>query len=314
MILRRSLLPLLASTLFALPLAAQAPVAPKPDPPPTGYSAIEPLWPAGHVPGAVGTDPVDVPKLYLYPAAGPGLHPAVVVLPGGGYTHLVMGAEGALEAQWLQAHGVSAYVLQYRLWPRYQYPYPLLDGLRAVRFVRAHAAAWNLRSDAIGIWGFSAGGHMSGYLATAAPDAPENASGSHDAIDALSAHPDFAILSYARVDLDPAIPGTFGMKTLVGPTPTAAQLAAVDPIQHITAATSPTFLYATEHDQTVNALNASHFFSALIAVGVPAELHIFELGPHGTHMGTDKPDYPELAITPTLIQHWLQLHHWMPSE
>lgn len=310
---RRPLL-LLAPALLTLTLAAQTPPVPKPDPPPEGYTAVIPLWPAGQVPGAVGTDPVDVPKLYSYPASGPGPHSAVVVLPGGGYTHLVMDKEGALEARWLQSHGVSAYVLQYRLWPRYKYPYPLLDGLRAVRYVRAHAADWHLDPNAIGIWGFSAGGHMSGYLATAAPDAPENASGTHDAIDQVSAHPDFAILSYARLDLNPKIPGTFGMKTLVGPDATQSQIDAVDPILHVTAATSPCFIYSTEHDQTVNALNASHFFSALIAVGVPAELHIFEQGLHGTHMGTDKTEFPELAITPTLIQHWLQIHHWMPGQ
>ncbi|QMV18046.1 alpha/beta hydrolase fold domain-containing protein [Granulicella sp. 5B5] len=309
---RRSLL-LLVPALLSLTLAAQTP-ATKTDPPPAGYTDVIPLWPAGHVPGAVGTDPVDIPKLYSYPAAGPGPHSAVVVLPGGGYTHLVMDKEGGMEARWLQAHGVSAYVVQYRLWPRYKYPYPLLDGLRAVRYVRAHAKEWGLRPDAVGIWGFSAGGHMSGYLATAAPDAPENVSGTHDAIDQLSAHPDFAILSYARLDLDPKIPGTFGMKTLVGPDATQAQIDTVDPIKHVTAATSPCFIYSTEHDQTVNALNASHFFSALIAVGVPAELHIFEQGLHGTHMGTDKTEFPELAITPTLIQHWLQIHNWMPGQ
>ena len=311
---RRSLL-LLAPALLSLSLAAQTPAdTPKPDAPPAGFTSIEPLWAAGQVPGAVGTAEVDVPKLYLYPAPGPGPHPAVVVLPGGGYTHLVMDKEGGMEARWLADHGVSAYVLQYRLWPRYKYPYPLLDGLRAVRYVRAHAKEWNLQPDAIGVWGFSAGGHMAGYLATVAADAPENASGTHDAIDALSAHPDFAILSYARVDLDPAIPGTFGMKTLIGDTPTPEQLDAVDPIKHVTANTSPSFIYSTEHDQTVNALNASHFFSALIAVNVPAELHIFEQGVHGTHMGIDKTEFPELAVTPTLIQHWLQIHHWMPGQ
>jgi len=295
--------------------------------PPGGYTSVEVLWPGG-APGALGTTYDDVPKLYCYPAAGDGPHTAVVVLPGGGYTHEVMDKEGGAEARWLSAHGVNAYVLQYRLSPRYLYPAPLADGQRAVRFVRAHAADWHLRPDAIGVWGFSAGGHMAGYLATAEPhdDAelhrhPEDTLAQsvqrsdvwlEDETDKLSAHPDFAIISYGRVDLDPAIPGTFGMKAITGVDAPQSLVDSIDPILHVTARTSPTFLYSTEGDQTVNSMNATHFFDALKKAGVPAELHVFEQGPHGTHMGDDQPKYPELAVTPLLIQHWLQLHGWMP--
>jgi acetyl esterase/lipase len=287
--------------------------------PPSGYASVETLWPGG-APDALGTTFDDVPKLYCYPAAGDGPHSAVVVLPGGGYTHLVMDKEGGAEARWLAAHGVSAYVLVYRLSPRYMYPSELLDGMRAVRYVRAHAAAWHLRPDALGVWGFSAGGHMAGFLATADPHGdPSILPGQivqHaeliDPIDRLSAHPDFAILSYGRVDLDPTIPGTFGMKAITGPDATQSLTDAIDPIQHVTAQSSPTFIYSTEYDEKVNSMNATHFFDALHKAGVSAELHVFEQGPHGTHMGDDQPRFPELAVTPLLIQHWLQLHGWMP--
>jgi acetyl esterase/lipase len=312
---------LLALALLAPAAFAQsaAQPAPKLDPPPTGYAEIIPLWPEGKVPGAVGTEPVDVPKLYSYPAAGAGAHAAVVVLPGGGYTHLVMEGEGGQEARWLQAHGISAYVLQYRLWPRYRYPYPLLDGLRAVRYVRSHAKEWQIRPDAVGIWGFSAGGHMAGYLATVGSPAPEDKEGSHDAVDGSSAHPDFAIINYGRLDLSPSIPGTFGMATLVGADAPQSLVDAVNPVLHVTAKSSPTFLYATEHDEKVDSTNATHFFDALQKANVPVELHVFELGPHGTHMGL-KPDgqpdprFSELAIYPLLLQHWLELHHWLAVE
>src|SRR5579875_584085 len=121
--------------------AAVQAAAPVVDPPPAGYSSVEILWPNG-APGAAGTRAEDVPKLYCFPAAGPGEHAAVVVLPGGGYLHLVNEKEGGAEARWLNERGVSAYVLQYRLSPRYRYPMPMLDGERAVRFVRAHAKEW----------------------------------------------------------------------------------------------------------------------------------------------------------------------------
>ena len=93
--------------------------------------------------------------------AGAGPHAAVVVMPGGGYTHEVMPQEGALEARWLAAHGVSAFVLEYRLSPAYMYPAQMLDASRAIRYVRAHAADLGVKPDAIGVWGFSAGGHLS---------------------------------------------------------------------------------------------------------------------------------------------------------
>src|SRR5665213_1537548 len=79
------------------------------DAPPQGFASVEVLWPGG-APGAVGTADGDVPKLYCYPAPGPGPHTAVLVLPGGGYTHVVMEKEGGVEARWLNEHGVSAYV------------------------------------------------------------------------------------------------------------------------------------------------------------------------------------------------------------
>lgn len=216
---------------------------------------METLWP-GAVPGAVGTRPDDVPKLYSYPAPGAGTHAAVVVLPGGGYLHLVNEKEGAAEARWLNERGVSAYILQYRLSPRYRYPAPMLDGARAVRFVRAHAHEWHVRPDAIGVWGFSAGGHLAGYLATAEPhfdpakfagfEVPAHPS---DATDKISAHPDFAILSYARLTIDRAIPGTFGMESLTGKDAPAALNDALSPVLHVSRASSPSFIYATERDE-----------------------------------------------------------------
>ena len=296
-------------------------------PPPHGDPIVDVLWPNG-APGAIGKTEADIPKLYCYAATGPGPHTAVVMLPGGGYNHLVMEKEGAFEADWLNQHNISACVLQYRLSPRYLYPWALADGERAVREVRAHAADWNINPNAIGVWGFSAGGHMAGFLATVDPHtdarlhpeltaearARQNQAYALDDIDALSAHPDFAIINYGRVDLSSTIPGTFGMKALTGDDTSQALINYIDPILHVSKATSPTFLYATEHDEKVDSTNATLFFNALQKAGVPAELHVFEQGPHGTHMGTDQPKFPELAIYPILLQHWLLLHGWMSPE
>ena len=310
--LRLSAFLLLAATLAA-PAPAQVPATITP--PPAGYTAILPLWPAGHVPLATALTDGNIPRLYAYPASGPGPHAAIIVMPGGGYTKLVMGKEGDVEARWLNAHGMSAYVLEYRLSPAYRYPAPLLDGARAVRYLRAHADQLSLDPAKIGVWGFSAGGHLAGYLAAIHPALADP----QDATDRLSARPDFAILSYARLSLADNIPRNSSMETLLGDHPTPAQLAQIDPAAHVTTDTSPSFLYSTGGDKSVDPLNASTFYEALKRAGVPVELHIFERGPHGTGMADMQaqhldPSLRELSLWPQLLANWLQQNQWMPPQ
>src|SRR5271154_2640516 len=191
--------------------AATAPPATETKPP-AGFEKAVVLWPKG-APGALGTSDGDVPKLFVYPATGAEPHPAVIVMPGGGYQHLAIEKEGGEEARWLNAHGVTAFVLEYRLGPRYHFPSPMLDGARAVRYVRSHAEELGVEKDKIGLWGFSAGGHLAGYLAAVNDPGESRAS---DPIDRVSDRPDFVILSYGRFSLDDSIPRTTSMEGLLG--------------------------------------------------------------------------------------------------
>jgi acetyl esterase/lipase len=260
--------------------------------PPAGYTRMVVLWPNG-APGAVGKGDEDVPKLFEYPAASAGTHSAVIVLPGGGYTHLAIEKEGGAEARWLNEHGVTAFVLEYRLGPRYHFPSPMLDGARAVRYVRSHATELGVAKDRIGLWGFSAGAHLAAYLATV-HDA--GAGSAADAIDRMSDRPDFVVVSYGRFSLDESIPRTTNMEGLLGDHPTQAMLDTVSVVKLVTKDTPPCFIYSTTADQTVSSLNATAFYDALKRAGVPAELHIFERGWHGTGMATGLKALPELAI------------------
>lgn len=222
-----------------------------------------------------------------------------------------MEKEGATEAKWLAARGVAAFVLQYRLSPAYRYPVPMLDGARAVRYVRTHAAEMGIAPDRIGVWGFSAGGNLAGYLAT---EPFERDNKNPDPVERVSAHPDFAIFSYARLTLDASVPRTGNMESLLGENPTPEMLDRVSFARHVTKTTSPSFIYSTTADQTVNSMNATAFYDALKRAGVPAELHIFELGAHGTGMGQSLKGLAELEIWPLLLQHWMQLHGWMVAN
>src|SRR5689334_16429229 len=147
------------------PLAA---LAARADEPPSAYANL-PLWDVGHVPAATGTGPLDAPFLTVFPArAGQAPRGAVIVAPGGGNIMLMYGGEGADVAEVFNDWGVMAFVLTYRLAPRYDQDARTLDAERAMRFVRSHAAAWHLDPARIGFIGFSAGGSLGRALVDAA--------------------------------------------------------------------------------------------------------------------------------------------------
>src|SRR4051812_24019553 len=151
------------------------------------------LW-TGGAPGAQGSEPADQPTLspFLVPA-GRGVGTAVVVCPGGGYQHLAIEKEGSDIARWLNSLGVSAFVLQYRLGPKYHHPIELGDAQRAIRAVRAKASEYRIAPDRVGIMGFSAGGHLASSAGTHFDAGNPSAA---DPVDHMGSRPDFLILGY----------------------------------------------------------------------------------------------------------------------
>ena len=124
----------------------------------------------------------------------------MLVIPGGGYQHVAIGHEGVQIAQWLNAQGIPAFVVDYRVAP-YHYPVPIEDGQRAMRLIRAHAAEYGIDPHRLGVWGFSAGGHLASTLGTHCDgDAVPVKAG--DAVDAESCRPDFMILSYPVISME----------------------------------------------------------------------------------------------------------------
>ena len=271
------------------------------------HGQIKYLWPNG-APGAVGNEEQDKPHLEIFSGWGHGPHTAVLVCPGGGYTHLAYEKEGTRIAEWLNLRGITAFVLTYRLAPRYHYPRPIQDGERAMRWVRSHAEEYDVDPNKIGAWGFSAGGHMVGILGTHFDSGNAQAS---DPIDRVSDRPDFVISSYGGLSLQPGIAKPNAMHSLLGDHPSQALKDDMSPDKHVTAQTPPYFLYATTTDQSVPVLSSVSFYTALVKAGVPAELHIFEKGPHGTALAQE---YPELHTWPELLENWLRLNGWIPPR
>jgi acetyl esterase/lipase len=271
--------------------------------PSSGQAANTPapmlLWPNG-APGAQGDEDIDKPTLTAYiPASNP-TKTAVVIAPGGGYQHLSMVKEGSDVAAWLNERGVAAFVLKYRLGMKYHNPVELEDAQRAIRMVRANAAQYGIGADRIGMWGFSAGGHLTASAGTMFDAGKPDAT---DVIEQQSSRPDFLILAYPVITmLDPYVHKGSRLY-LLGDTPTQAEEEAMSPELHVTAQTPPTFLFSTTDDKTVPVMNSVMFYSALVKAGVPAEMHLFQHGAHGSGLA---PTNPELHIWTELLIKWMR--------
>ena len=259
------------------------------------------LWPGG-APGAVGDEEADRPTLTVYlPPAERAVPTGVVVCPGGGYAKLAMDHEGRQVAEWLNSLGVAAFVLKYRLGPRYRHPAPLEDAKRALRLVRSRAGEFRIAPDRIGVWGFSAGGHLASTLATHF-DAGNPAAA--DPIERVSCRPDFAILAYPVISFASEYAHKGSRRNLLGDNPDPALVENLSNEKQVTAQTPPTFLFHTNEDQGVPAENSVLFYLALRRAGVPAELHIYERGRHGVGLA---PNDSVLSSWPQRLADWLRV-------
>jgi acetyl esterase/lipase len=256
-----------------------------------GQTRTELLWPGG-APGALGNTEADQPSLTIYLAdAAKANGTAVVVCPGGGYQGLAMDHQGKQVAQWLNGYGVSAFVLKYRLGPRYHHPAMMQDVQQAMRMVRSRAAEFKVRPDRIGVWGFSAGGHLASTAAT-----------HFETKDGVSSRPDFAILAYPVITMK-EFTHQGSRRNLLGDNPDPALVDMMSNETQVTAQTPPTFIFFTSDDGAVPVQNGIMFYEALRKAGVPAEMHIFRSGPHGVGLA---PDDPDLSWWPKLLAEWMR--------
>lgn len=267
------------------------------------------LWPAG-APGAVGDEDRDKPTLTVYrPDPAKAQPVAVVVCPGGGYGGLAMDHEGTQIADWLNSLGATACILKYRLGPRYRHPAPLDDAQRAIQIVRHHAKQWNIDPAKIGIIGFSAGGHLTSTVATSKlrHATAENPS---DPISQASPRPDFAILGYPVIAFATEYAHGGSKKNLLGDNPDPKLVESLSNERQVTSDTPPCFLFHSGEDKAVPPENSVLFYQGLRRAGVPAEMHIYERGPHGFGLGQGD---PALSTWPKLCADWLAKHGFLAA-
>lgn len=258
------------------------------------------LWPNG-APGAQGNEEGDKPSLTIYlPPSGKASGTSVVVCPGGGYGHLAVDHEGVQIAEWLNAHGIAAFVLRYRIAPRYHHPAPLLDAQRAIRIVRSRAAEFQVSPDRIGIWGFSAGGHLASTTETHFDNGNGN---SPDPIERVRSRPDFAVLAYPVISFTTEYVHKGSLRNLLGENPDPKLVQSLSNETQVTSETPPTFLFHTNEDTGVPPENSVLFYMALRRHGVPAEMHIYEPGKHGVGLALN---HPTLSSWSDLLERWFR--------
>ena len=263
------------------------------------------LWPDG-APGALGQDDRDKPAMTIYmPPNTTGPMTAVIIAPGGSYARLSMNNEGRAPANYLNTLGIAAFVLRYRLGPVYHHPIELGDAQRAIRIVRSRAAEWHIAPDRIGIMGFSAGGHLASSASThfdgGRPDAADPA-------DRVGSRPDFAVLGYPVISFIEPFTHQGSKTNLLGEHPEPALARSLSSETQVTASTPPTFIYHTNADTVVPVENAVAYFLALRTAGVPAEMHVFRNGAHGSGLAQQD---PALAEWPRLLANWLRVSGWI---
>lgn len=269
-----------------------------------------PLWPEG-VPGAranLGAEQnkdgrianVSEPTLTLVgPAVDRPNGTAVIICPGGGYVRLSADREGTQYANWLAGLGVTTFVLKYRM-QEFGHPAPLQDVLRAVRLVRSRAKEFGIDPARIGVMGSSAGGHLAASAGTLF-DLPAGRTGA--ALDATSGRPDFLMLMYPVITMEPPAAHMGSRNALLGKSPSAELVAQMSLEKQVTGNTPPTLLIHTQEDQSVPVENSILFYQALTKARVPAEMYLFEHGSHGMGM---KDGLGTASDWPRRAEEWLR--------
>lgn len=239
-----------------------------------------------------------VPQIKAYPANSKG---AVVVFAGGGYAFKA-DHEGPVMGEWLQAAGITAFVVDYRVAP-YKHPAQISDAMRAVRYARYFSDKYGFDSDKIAVMGFSAGGHLAGSVSVHYDKEMYEPT---DRIDRESCRPNASILCYPVIDM-----GEYrhdgSRQNLLGQRPTEKLSELMSLYKQVDENTPETFIWHTSSDETVPVMNSLLYAEALAKNNVPCEMHIYPIGHHGLGLSAELPYVAKWAED---LKAWLKLKGW----
>ena len=281
-----------------------------------------PLWPKDKKPNFNGHQVSDsmfnerimrvgTPGIYAFPAAA-SLNTGTTILlcPGGSFERVSHVYNGFVIASWLNAMGINAYVLVYRLPHQTDLKErtlaPLQDAQRAMRLLRGNAKKWNLQPDKIGVMGTSAGGHVASSLGTHLKDV----SAIKDSLDGTPFIPNFMVLVSPVISMGEAAHQR-SKDNFLGKDPAKDMVELYSNQLQVSALTPPTFMVHALNDSTVPVKNSLLFFNALVDKKVNASIHVFPQGGHGIRM-YDNPGSTELF--PQLLLLWMRENKFLVSD
>ena len=268
------------------------------------------LW-DGRAPGATGDDPHrDIPFLRVYRAAAQdqALGSAMLLIPGGGYDHLSDRKEQAPVAEYFsQRLNLTTFILYYRLVQpdgTYRYPVPMWDGQRALKLIRYLGSKYGINPGRVGVFGFSAGGHLATMLAV--HSGTDFGLPQHDVVDLQNGRPDFLGLGYPVISMDPAQFAARSSRShlLYGYGGRALQHLQnyLSGQENVHSDMPPVFLFESMDDRRISPQNSVLFAQALQAAKVPVQIHLFSHGIHGAGLAGGIPDE---QTWPELFHQWL---------
>lgn len=235
---------------------------------------------------------VYLPEASDYPTR---VRPAMLVIGGGGYAFVSPREKECVALAYI-TKGFAAFTLEYSVAP-VRFPAQLVEGAMAIVYIRENAVKFGVKPDKIAAIGFSAGGHLTGMLATLFDSAEVKAALKEKA---AIARPDAVILSYPVItSREKAHRDSFN--NLCGADNSKLQVE-LSLETRVTANSSPAFIWATADDQAVPSENSLLMALAYKTAGVPFELHIFESGMHGLSLATE-----ETGKVNKPVQKWLSL-------
>jgi len=282
----------------ALLLSAAAALGAEPTPEP------QLLWPNGTpdsnglkgpetVKGCIGN--ISIPTITVYKAPAENTTGvAVVVMPGGGYGVVCAEVEGMPIVRELNERGITAVMLKYRL-PNQNHLIPANDARRAIRMTRNNAAEWGIDPKRVGVWGFSAGGHLASTVTTVF-DTGNPAS--DDPVERMGSRPDFSVLFYPVISMKEEIVHKGSRQNLMGKEDLIERYSNE---LRVTPETPPCFLLHCSDDSGVPVENSLRFYEALVANKVPTTCLIFEEGGHGPNAFKKNPSW-EASLDAWLVK------------
>jgi acetyl esterase/lipase len=239
---------------------------------------------------------IKTPEMWYYPSENKEDNkPAIIVIPGGGYTFLSITNEGISIAKWLNGLGIDAFMLKHRLPNNYSSPckqrVATEDALKAVELIRENSSKWNIDSKNIGVIGFSAGGHLASTISTKGE---------------LNVNkPNFAVLVYPVITMN-INSKTWTFSNLFGENTSPDIINKYSNDLNVNSQTPPTILIHSNNDKGTPPENSLSYYSALRKNNIPAALHIWEDGGHGYGLGKGR---GSIESWPKIVEEWMKIRN-----